>query len=288
MDSNQDITQTILNTINEIFNTLFSSITDSLYDVLDKLVFISSDILTDKNFEVFFGTSSSNGILLIANSLLLGFLIYFSARYLLSHITYSQIERPISFLFKLMLYGIFMNFSFYLIEIFLSITSNISLAILDIGESMLKTTISFSNLITELNFSDNNDSLDIFSLDGIIQSTISFSLLNLIFTYSLRYITVKVFILLAPFAFLSLSLESSSWFFKAWAKTLFSLMFIQVLVSIILVLLFSMDYSSSDLFVKFIYIGGIYALIRANSTVRDFIGGLSTTVQQNVNNIISR
>lgn len=45
-----------------------------------------------------------------------------------------------------------------------------------------------------------------------------------------------------------------------------------------------MDYSSSDLFIKFVYIGGIYALIKANSIVRDFIGGISTTISQNVHN----
>ena len=43
-----------------------------------------------------------------------------------------------------------------------------------------------------------------------------------------------------------------------------------------------MDYSSSNLFVKFIYVGGIYALIRANSFIREFIGGVSTQVTQSV------
>ena len=43
-----------------------------------------------------------------------------------------------------------------------------------------------------------------------------------------------------------------------------------------------MDYSSSNLFVKFIYVGGIYALIRANSFIREFIGGVSTQVTQTV------
>jgi len=34
---------------------------------------------------------------------------------------------------------------------------------------------------------------------------------------------LKIFILLTPFAILSLVLESTSWFFKAWSKNLFSL-----------------------------------------------------------------
>ena len=68
----------------------------------------------------------------------------------------------------------------------------------------------------------------------------------------------------------------------AWIKNLFSLLFIQVIVAIILVILFAMDYSSSDLITKIIYIGGIYALIKANSFVREFIGGISTTISQSV------
>ena len=44
-----------------------------------------------------------------------------------------------------------------------------------------------------------------------------------------------------------------------------------------------MDYSSSEVFSKFIYIGGLYALIKANSFVREFIGGISTEFSQNVN-----
>ena len=80
MENNTDISQIILDTINKIFETLFSSIDNNLYNVLDNLTFINSDILNDKNFEIIFGTSASNGILLIANSFLLAFILYYSIR----------------------------------------------------------------------------------------------------------------------------------------------------------------------------------------------------------------
>ena len=73
-----NITQIIIDTINTILGNLFSSIDNNLYSVLDKITFINSDIITDKNFENIFGTSTSNGILLIANSLLLGFILYYA------------------------------------------------------------------------------------------------------------------------------------------------------------------------------------------------------------------
>ena len=78
MEQANNITQIILDTINTIIGNLFSSIDNNLYSVLDKIAFINSDILHDKNFENIFGSSTTNGILLIANSFLLGFLIYYS------------------------------------------------------------------------------------------------------------------------------------------------------------------------------------------------------------------
>ena len=280
-----NITQIIIDTINTILGNLFGSIDNNLYSILDDISFISSDILDDKNFENIFGTSASNGILLIANSLLLGIILYFSIRYLLSHFTYSQIENPKSFILKLIIYGICMNFSYFLISQFIDIFSNISLAIRNIGEILFKKNICFSELILYINnhISINTSSLDFFSLDGIIKGTISISLLNLVLSYSFRYILIKVFVLLTPFAFLSNCLSSTSWFFKSWFKNLFSLLFIQIIISLILLLFFSFDYST-NLFSKFVYIGGMYALIKSNSFVRDFIGGVSTTFSQNVNN----
>lgn len=283
-----NITQIIIDSINTILGNLFNSIDNSLYSLLDDITFINSDILHDKNFENIFGTSASNGILLIANSLLLGLILYYAIKFLLSHFTYSQVENPYSFLLKLVIFGIFMNFSYFLLGQLLDLFSNISLAIRNLGENLFNKNICFSELIMDINtnISISNSSIDIFSLDGLIKSTISFSLLNLVFSYSFRYVLIKVFVLISPFAILSNALSSTSWFFKAWFKNIFSLLFIQIVVSIVLLILFSIDYSSANLLSKFIYIGGLYALIKANSFVREFIGGLSTEISQNVNNFM--
>lgn len=286
MENSTNITQIIIDTINTIFENLFSSIDNNLYSVLDEITFVNSDILYDKNFETLFGTSASNGILLIANSFLLAFILYYSARYLIAHFTYTQSETPLSFIIKLILCGIAMNFSFFIIEIILNLNSNVSLAIRALGESLFNKNICFSELITTINtnMSIDTSSLNIFSLDGLLKGTLSVSLLNLVFSYSLRYIMIKVFVLLAPFAFLSLTLNKTNWFFRAWFRNLFSLLFIQIIVSLVLLILFSMDFSATNLFSKFIYVGGIYALIKTNSFVRDFIGGVSTEVTQTVKN----
>lgn len=279
MDNN-NVTQTIISTINNIFEQLFSSIDNNLYSTFDKITFINSDILKDNYFRNIFGTSTTNGILLIANSLLIAIIIYFAIKYFLAHLIYSKIESPKQFIFKLIIFGICMNFSYFLLEKFLDLFYDISLSIQNIGESIFQKNISFSTLINTINSTIyiGGASINIFSVNGLLKGTLTFTLLSLVFSYSFRYIMIKVFVLISPFAILSLCLDNTSWFFKAWIKNLFSLLLIQIIVSLILVILFSVNTSNNDLFSKFIYIGGIYALIKANSFVREFIGGISTNI----------
>lgn len=287
MENTSDITTNIINTINTILGNLFSSIDDSLYEVLDDLVFVNKNIFSDRYFDKIFGTTTANGILLIANSLLIGFLLYFGAKSMMANFTYSKIESPYQFIFKCIIFGICMNGSFFIVEQILTLNFNICSLIKGLGEDLFGKNICFTELIKDINsnltITENN--IDIFTLDGLIQGTLTFSLLNLVFTYSLRYVMIKIFVLLAPFAFLSLTLESTSHFFKSWYKSLFSLLFIQILVAIVLLLLFSMEYSKENLINKFIYMGGIYALIRANSIVRELLGGISTSVQSGITSL---
>lgn len=279
MDSN-NITLIIANTINTIFSNLFSSIDNSIYGILDDITFINTEIINNSFLEKILGTSTSNGILLICNSLIIGFVLYYIISLLFSHITLSSTYSPLPFIFKLIIYTILMNFSLYICEYIIDINSNISIAIRQIGENLFNKNICFSGLIQELNsvITIENENFNIFSIDGLIKSFVTIGLFNLVLVYSFRYIMLKVLLLLCPFAVLTLINEKTSYFFKAWLKSFISLLFIQILISIILVLIFSLNLSSEDLFSKLLLIGSIYTLIKANNFVRELIGGISTDV----------
>ncbi len=266
------ISSTIFDTINELLFKLFSSIDNSLYSVLDDFTFINTDILNSSHFSDILGTSSSKGILLVANSLILGYLIYYAFKLLLGHLGITQVERPSHFLFKIILYSICMNFSFFICEEIINIISLISNSIREVGENLFHTEICFSSLITQLNSIISMDKTsDFLSLDGIMKALISLGLLNLVITYAVRYVLIKVFVLISPFAILSLSNKSTSILFTSWIKSFLSLMLIQVFVSIILLLIFSLKISSTDIFSKFILVGAIFILIKANQYVREML-----------------
>jgi hypothetical protein len=279
-----NLTDIIIQTINNIFQTLFSSIDNSIYSFLDDIVFIDGNILNESFLQKVFGTSSSNGILLIVNSLLVGFLIYYAIRLLYSHYIGLQIERPYQFVFKIIIFGICINCSYFILEQLININSFLSSSIREVGENIFNCNISFSELINKLNdtISSEEANFNIFSFNGIIKSFASISLLNLIFSYSLRYIMIKVFILITPFAILTLINNSTSWFFKMYLRTIISLFLLQSLVSIILIVIFTFNLDNADIFSQLMYIGGIYALIRANSYMKELIGGISTDITNNV------
>lgn len=286
-ESQNNITQTIINTINTLFSSLFSSIDNNIYSILDDIIFINEDILKDNFISSFLGTSTTTGLILISNSLIIGFAIFYIIRYAYSHYSSTQTEQPFQFLFKLFIFAILSNSSYFIFEQIININSLISLSIREVGEHIFGCNISFSQLIIKLNniVTVDNSSLNVFSLDGLLKSFISINLLNLLFTYSLRYVILKVFILITPFAILTLINSSTSWFFKSWFKAVLSLLLLQCFVSLILLVIFSTNFSATDIFSKVICIGSIYALSKANSYIRELIGGISTDISTNISSL---
>lgn len=279
-----EVVNIIIETINSIFSNLFSSIDNNVYSYLDTFTFIDSSIIDNSFFEKFLGASGKTGILYLTDALLFAIIIYYAIRYSYSVFTGNTVEKPTQFIFKMIIIGIFINSSFFLCEQILNINYLISGSIQDIGKSIINKDITFSCLIQNLNsvISVGESSFDLFSFDGIIKGFISVGLLNILFSYSLRYIILQVFVLTTPLAMLSLINSSSHWIFKSWSKAFFSLLLLQSFVSLILIIMLSLDTSN-----KLLLIGSIYALIRANTFIREILGGVSIDVSSNISSIIA-
>ena len=288
MENNINLSETILTSINELINSLFSSIDTAIYSMLDNLTFIDTSILSNTYFQKILGLNSSEGILLICNSLIFGFILYYAISFLLSHLTYSSIDSPKQFIFKCILFIPIMNSSLWICEQIINLVSIITSLINSIGNTLFNKDVTFVSFIDNINMSVYmSGDLNIFSFDGIVKSFTSFGLINLIFSYSLRYIMLQIFILLSPFAFLSLISSSSKWFFQIWFKSFLSLLLVQILISLILLLSFSFPLTDSSS-TQLLYIGIIYALTRANGYIKEIFGGISTSVNSNLSTFVNR
>lgn len=178
-----------------------------------------------------------------------------------------------------------MNSSFFLCEQIINLSSLVSLALREACSDILDTPICFSKLIDVSSsiIQIESNTANVFSIDGIIRTVISIGFLNVVFMYAIRYILIKVFILISPFAFLTLSLRSTSFIFKSWLKCIISLLFVELFASLILAVMFSLEYGINNIVSKLLFIGSILALMKINSYVRDFIGGISIDTYHSMN-----
>lgn len=174
-----------------------------------------------------------------------------------------------------------MNSSFFICTQIINLNNLISSTIRELGSSVLDTNICFSNLINILDtiVTIEEESQSFFSIDGIIKTIVSLGFLNLIFIFSIRYILIKVFILISPFAILCTSIPSTTNFFKSWLKSFVSLLMIEIFSSLILIVMFSINYSPSDIVSKLLFVGSVFALMKVNNYTRDIIGGINIDVQ---------
>lgn len=277
------VIEVITKVINTLFNNVFSSIDNNVYSALDEMVFINKDILYDNYTSKFLGQGLNSGIIFIARTLLIGFSIYYAIRYLFSSYSENQVEKPYQFIFKLLIISICSNFSFFICEQVLEINFLVSGAIRSVGEHVLGSQINFEQLILRINKIFYIDStLNVFSFEGVIKSFTSFGLLSLLFSYALRYIMIKLFILITPLILICLLNNSTTWIFKSWLKSVLALLVVQSIISVILLIIFSMINIENNVFSKLMYIGAIYALIKANSYTGQIFGGIITEVNTNV------
>lgn len=281
-----NLTDAIYQSLNDIFSKLFSSIDNSIYSLLDSLCFIDKAVLKNSAISKLLGNNSSEGFLLICNALVVGFILYYAINFLFSHLTYTRVSSPSQFLFKCIIFVSVMNGSLWICTEIVNIVSIITNIIIDLGKTYFGEPVSFANLINMINSKIyiNTEEFSIISFDGIIKSFCSIGLINLLFSYSLRYIMVQVFILTSPFAFLSLISDSSSWVFKSWFRSFIALLLVQLLIAIILCLALSLGINNSN-FSKLLFIGVIYALTRVNSYMTQIFGGISTDISSGISSI---
>lgn len=269
-----DIGALIVETINSLCQSLFSSIDNAIYPILDDLVFVSPNITETNYLERIFGTNSNTGLLVLSNSLVLAFILYYSIRRFISFYAGNEVESPYIFLIKGIFITILMNFSLELCSYLISFTYEITNFITSLGENIFGREISFSSLINILN-SSFTSGFNVFSLDGILSGMLSISSFSLIISFALRYIMIKVLILSAPFAFLCLLNKSTGGFFKSWYRSLIALLLVQILIALILLLPYAIiKDSSSDILNKILIIGAINALLKSSQFIKEFMGGI--------------
>lgn len=227
-------------------------------------------------FQQIFGTDATNGFLLLANSLIFGIVLFYILNFAISHLIYSKIDSPYQFLFKCVIFATCMNSSLWICENLINLIAFISDFIREIGSSINGFEITFSNLITHINSTlyPTMENFDIFSFDGILKFATTLGIIYILLIYSMRYILCKVLILLTPFAFISLINHRFDGFFKGWLKQFLTLLTMQIWVSILLVLGFTLEFHAGNTLSKLLYFGMIATIAKCHYNVKEIFSFL--------------
>ena len=271
-----NLSSLICDTLNSIFFKIFSSIDNTIYSNLDNILFINSDIINDFKFQQLFGTDPTNGLLLLANSLIFGIVLFYILNFVVSHLIYSKIDSPYQFIFKCIIFIACMNSSLWICEKLVDFISIFSDFIREIGYSLTGFEINFSNLINDINSAlyPSLETFDIFSFDGILKLSTTIGIVYILLTYSVRYILCKILILLAPFAFVSLINHHFDGFFKGWLKQFLIILSLQIFVSFALVLGFCLEFQTDNTLSKLIYFAIIAMIAKCHYNVKEIFSFL--------------
>lgn len=284
----EKVTDIVNNSFSSLVNNLLTSVDNDVFSVLDELVFVNSSSITDK-YVISFITKRF-GMVSLCQALLFAFLLYYIISYFFSLFTCSNFQKPLSFVFKLFVSAVLIHFSALVCEKTLDFFELLTNILRELSAFVFSSQLSFSLLYSNIQdtfFSASYQTFQFFSFNGIIKTTISFCFINLLFTYSVRFIFIKILVLISPFAFLSLALDQSSWIFKIWLKNFIGQLFIQLFICVILLIMFSFSDTSDLVIVKLLYLASIVCLIKASSFIKDFTSGFTSDISSSISSIKS-
>ena len=274
----------ILNNLNVVFEKLFKSVEEQVYTTLDQIVTISPKILKEEPLSYLID-STNNGLVLIANSIVIFFIIYFAFTQIINLYYGDNVENAYKFIIKITIIMIIVNNSYEICDEILNLINIITETFDDFFYTLTKKNIGFESLKNNINTVQDFLNNDIVSLNGIIQGMLSFGIISILINFAIRYVTVIFLILVSPLAVACSSSNISKGIFISWIKIFIVNLFVQIIVKII-ILIPLMFKDVNSLMYKVIVIGSIYLIykvdmfvkelfskIAVNSKFVDFIGG---------------
>lgn len=264
----------ILNSINVIAEKLFKSVEGEVYDLLDKLFNIYPSILEEQPLKKLLKDDLNENVVLLLSSLVILFVIMYLITRMISMYNGSEQENIFRFMLRVGIAVIISTSSFYVIETVLTINSMFTDIILSIGEDITKEKICFVSLREIISDLESFMSSDFLSLDGMIKGIVSFGATSLLLTLIIRYVTIIILIIIAPFAFMLSSSDATYSLFFSWCKTFLINLLMQHVIAVILIIPLALKKTDETMY-KVILTGSIYLLYKISNFSKELLSGWS-------------
>ena len=260
----------MLNNLNIVSEKLFQSVEGQVFEVLDHIILIGSDVLKAEPLAHIFQKNSINGIMILAQAMLLFYVVYYIFSELLSLYNGNQTENIYHFILKLILVALLVQNSYFICEQLLNLMDGLSHAIDVFTQSIIHVDANFTNLkeniISMKNFMKN----DLLSLDGLIKGIISFGAISILIAFSIRYVTILFLLLVSPLAIVCMTSHITKGIFLSWLKLLMTNLLVGIIVKLIILIPLAYRDTNAVLY-KVILVGTIYILYRLQSFIKELL-----------------
>jgi len=264
----------ILDSINILLEKIYKSVEGNIYEILDKLIIISTDVFKEEPLKYIF--KDDTGVVFVATSLLLFYLVQYMIMKLVSMYNGNTPENVFKFVIRIIITIVIASNSKYICELVLEINDIFTKIITSVGENISNNEISFvgfGEVITDLEEYMSKDNLGI---DGLIKGFISFGAVTLVIHYAVRYVTLIFCILVMPFAVMFSITTTTRGIFFSWLRIFIVNMCQQWIVKLLLIIPLSFKDIDTEIF-KIVVLGTIYLLYKINIFSKEFLGNISSS-----------
>lgn len=272
----------IITNLNYLLEKVFKSIEGEIFKTLDKLTIIGPEILKEEPLKNIVFENKVNGLVIIANTLILFFIIYYVFKQLIGIYNGNKIESIYVFIIRIIIVCIIVNFSYYICEEILNIFGILGESIDTYASDLINRKVTFENLKDSIINIENIINTDLVSLDGIIKGIISFGSVSILISFSVRYVTVIFLIIISPLAFVCLSSNLTSGIFNMWVKMLIVNLTLQIGIKLLIFIPLAYK-NQNDIIYKIILVGTISLIYKFNIFIKELLARISN--ENNVKNI---
>lgn len=277
-------TDNLLNSFNTVSEKLFKSIESEVFCQIDNIVNITPKIFIEEPLKNIFFQNKINALIIIANSLILFYVIYFIVSKIIAVYNGNKSDTVYIFIIKLVIVTVLVNSSYFICEEIINLNNLFTNCIDGFMEDITGKLVTFENLKENVIKIEDLVESDMLSLNGVIKGVISFGSISILINFAIRYVTVIFLVIISPFAFISLSSNLTIGIFKTWIKTLMVSLMTQVIVKF--VILIPMLYKDiNSMMYKVILVGSIYIIYKINNFTKEiFIKITSDMPKMNIFN----
>lgn len=268
--------QEIINSFFGVISNISSSLSSEIGNCLDSVVFLDETAINNGIIKCYLEAipNMKIGMIQIAKTCFLIYIIYFSYKFLTSRLTGELNENLYEFFYKALFTYILIEFSLWFCTSFLNINSTITNWIKYVGETYMEGEISFKALFLKIDkHIKMKPDIGGINLNFIIRVFTSYACVNMVFMYALRLIYIYLYVVFSPIIILTRISKKTSYIFENWIKSFFGLIFLQNVIVIVLRLTLSLSGGGETIFQKVVLIGCLYAMLHINDLVKEICGG---------------